>query len=99
MALLLNGCSPKPDGILSQVQEESKSPFFLTSGHVSRYTEYPGVHHHPEVLSLVCADTVHAEQSKHLETCTIPGWGVVTSLVPSQPLDGCPLCKTKRPLP
>lgn len=68
MALLPGGWSPRSDGILGQVQGESKSPFLFTSGHVLRYIEYSSVHH-ARVLAHEYVDAVRADRSKPLETC------------------------------
>lgn len=96
MALLPYGCSPRPDDILGQVQEESKSLFLFPSGHMLRSIGYPD-EYHPQALSLVCADTVCADQNKPM--IPVPGGSIITSPAPSWLLGDRPLCKTNRPLP
>lgn len=73
MALLPDGCSPRPDGILGQFQEEIKSLFLFTSGHMLRSVEYPD-EYHAQALSLIFADSVRADQNKPMETCTSSRW-------------------------
>lgn len=99
MALPPDGCSPRPDGILGQVQEESKSPFFFTSGHVLRYIEYPGVHTTHGYYRLYVPTLCVQIRVNNWKLVPLPGRSVVTSLVPSRSPGSCPLCKTDRPLP
>lgn len=81
MALPPDGCSPRPDGILGQVQEESKSPFFFTSGHVLRYIEYPGVHTTHGYYRLYVPTLCVQIRVNNWKLVPFPGRSVVTSLV------------------
>lgn len=97
-ALLPDGCDLSPGGILDQVQEESKSPFLSTSGHMQKYREHQvrTTHGYCRVFVL----TLHAAGVNPRRLMPVPDGSAGTSLLHSQPPDGGgPLCKTGRPLP